>query len=216
MTVLSLVYRPVVFYRARLTRPPSWWSAIGGPLGCAVLAGVCHALFTARLVRPVYAALASAGGSAAFATSLEYMGVLSVASAPVLVWLLSSAFMIAVDVLCRDGDRLHRIVETNALAFYSQMPWLLTVLVLAAVYEPGPSWSLQGDAVTLADIERLSRLMREDPVITTIRVLNECSAAWLYCLFGAGYHVVANLSLVRSLLLTIGMYSSFHLIRYAL
>jgi hypothetical protein len=180
------------------------------------LAGAGHALFTARLVRPVYAALASAGGSAAFATSLESMGVLSVASVPVLVWLLSSAFLIAVDVLCRDGDGLHRILETNALAFYSQMPLLLVVLGLAAVYEPGASWGLRGDTVTIADIERLARLMREDVIITTVRVLNECSAAWLYCLFGAGYHVVAHVSLARSLLLTVGMYTSFHLIRYVL
>lgn len=214
--MLSLVHQPVVFYRTRLTRPPSWWSALGGPLGCAVLAGAGHAVFTARLVRPVYEALAGAGGSTTFAASLEYMGILSVASVPLLVWMLSSAFMIAVDVLCRDASGLHRIVETNALAFYSQVPWLLVVFVLGIVYEPAASWQLEGDAVTVADVERLSRMLRQDAVVTTVRVLNECSAAWLYCLFGAGYHVAANVSLSRALTLTIGMYSSFHLMRYAL
>lgn len=214
--MLSLFHQPVVFYRARLTRPPSWWSALGGPLGCAALAGAGHAIFAARLVRPVYESLAAAGGSTAFATSLESMGILSVASVPVLVWLLSSAFMIAIDVLCRDANGLHRIVETNALAFYSQVPCLLAVLVLAVAYEPGASWRLQDGPVTVADVERLSRLVRQDPVITTVRALNECSAAWLYGLFGAGYHVVAGVSLSRALFLAGSMYCSFHLLRYAL
>ena len=209
--MLSLVFEPVTFYQTRLRRPASWWLAFGGPLGCGALAIVSHGVFSARISGPLYESLASMGVSTAFATSMQYMGVLNVAFVYFLVWLSSSAFMIGFDVLFRQSIDPSRIIETNALAFYSQLPWLVVLVAVALAFRP-PEWNIEPGELTPSDVERFKRLLDQDEILIVVRALNSCSVAWLYGLFGAGYHAVAGVSLGRSLALTMGMFGVFHLL----
>jgi hypothetical protein len=209
--VLSLVFAPVAFFQTRLRRPASWRLALGGPLGCGALALVSHAVFSARITGPLFDSLAAMGMSTAFATSMRYMGVLNVAFVYVLVWLATSAFLIAFDVLFQQSPHPARIIETSALAFYSQLPWLTALIGVSLAFEP-PPWAPAAGQISASDLERLKRLLEQDQVLIVVRTLNGCFAAWLYGLFGAGYHVVAGLPLGKSLALTMSMFGVFHLL----
>jgi hypothetical protein len=209
--VLSLVFAPVAFFQTRLRRPASWRLALGGPLGCGALALVSHAVFSDKVTSPLFDSLAAMGVSVAFATSMRYMGVLNVALVYVLVWLATSAFMIAFDVLFGQSPHPARIVETNGLAFYSQVPWLAVMVGVSLAFEP-PAWAPPPGPISVADLERFKRLLEQDPVLIAVRTLNACFAAWLYGLFGAGYHAVAGVALSRSLALTMSMFAVFHML----
>jgi hypothetical protein len=207
--VLSLVHQPIVFFHARLTTPPSWWLALGGPLGCAALAAVSHAILAEKISGPIVAA---AAGSRSLLTSLQYMGVVNAAFVYVVVWLTASAFMISCDVLLRGAPDGMRILEGNAVAFYSQLPWLVVLIVLAAAFEPPAAWMLDGPIASAADLERFKRLLQQDRFLATVRGLNECFAVWLYLLFGTSYHAVTGCSLPGALLLALSTYAVFHLL----
>jgi hypothetical protein len=209
--VLSLVFAPVTFYQTRLRRPASWRLACGGPLGCGALAIASHVIFATKITGPLFDSLTAFGVSTAFATSMQYMGAFNVGCVYVLVWLSTSAFMIAFDVLARESPHPARIIETNALAFYSQLPWLAALVAVAVVFEP-PVWVADPAGPSVSDLERFKRLLQQDQVLIAVRAVNGCFAAWLYGLFGAGYHAVAGMSLGRSLALTMSMFGAFHLL----
>jgi hypothetical protein len=211
--VLSLVHQPIVFFHARLTTPPSWWLAFGGPLGCAALAMVSHAILSEKITGPI---VATAVGSRSLLTSLQYMGVVNAAFVYVVVWLTASAFMMSFDVLLRGAPDALRILEGNALAFYSQLPWLALLVALAAAFEPPAAWMLDGPIASAADLERFKRLLQQDPFLATVRGLNECFAVWLYVLFGISYHVATSCPLSGSLLLALTTYGVFHLLHVLL
>ena len=211
--MLSLVHQPIVFFHARLTTPPSWWLAFGGPLGCAALAMVSHAILSEKITGPI---VATAVGSRSLLTSLQYMGVVNAAFVYVVVWLTASAFMMSFDVLLRGAPDALRILEGNALAFYSQLPWLALLVVLAAAFEPPAAWMLDGPIASPADLERFKRLLQQDPFLATVRGLNECFAVWLYVLFGVSYHVATSCPLSGSLLLALTTYGVFHLLNVLL
>ena len=207
--MLGLAYQPIVFFHARLTTPPSWWFALGGPLGCAALAVVSHAILAEKIAGPI---VATAAGSRSLLTSLQYMGVINVAFVYVVVWLTASAFMISCDVLLRGADGGLRILEGNAVAFYSQLPWLVVLIALAAAFEPPAAWMLDGPIASAADLERFKRLLQQDRFLATVRGLNECFAVWLYVLFGMSYHAATGCSLPGALLLALTTYVMFHLL----
>jgi hypothetical protein len=214
--VLSLVYQPVVYFQARLRRPPSWRLAVGGPLGCAVLAIVSQVVLTAKITGPIADMLTGMGVSPAFIASIQYMGIVNAAFAYVLVWLMTSLFLISWDVLCRPSGDGSRILETNALAFYSQWPWLATLIALAVLFQPPPAWSLGQGSPSGSDLDRFRRLLEQDAFLVAVRATNECFTAWLYGLFGIGYHAVTGWPLWASLLLSSSMWMAFQLLRYVL
>jgi hypothetical protein len=139
------------------------------------------------------------------------MGAVSGGFVHLVVWLSASAFMIALDVLLNDSPRIARIVELNGLAFYSQLPWQLALVAVALTFEP-PTLAVQPDGLTADDFERFKRLLEQDQVLAAVRAVNHCLAAWLYGLFGAGYHALAGASLPWSLALSVGMFGVFHLL----
>ena len=207
--MLGLVYQPIVFFHARLTTPPSWWLALGGPLGCAALAMASHAILSEKIAGPI---VATAVGSRSLLTSLQYMGVVNAAFVYVVVWLTASAFMMSFDVLLGGTSDVRRILQGNALAFYSQLPWLAMLIALAAAFEPPAAWMLDGPIASAADLERFKRLLQQDPFLATVRGLNECFAVWLYLLFGVSYHTATDCPLPGSLLLALTTYVGFHLL----
>jgi hypothetical protein len=211
--VLSLIYQPIVFFRARLSRPASWWLALGGPLGCAALAVVSHAIFAEKVSGPV---LAAAAGSRSLALSLQYMGVVNAGFVSVVIWLMASAFMMSFSVLFGEDRDVARILEGNALAFYSQLPWLLALIGVAVWFQPPAAWMLGAPLASPGDFDRFRRLLEHEPVLIAIRALNQCFAAWLYVLFGFSYHAATGSSLPGSILLALVTYALFHLLRLLL
>ena len=85
------------------------------------------------------------------------MGLLSVASVCLVTWLVASAVTIAWDVLFTESDDVSRTFEVTGLAFYSQVPWLLAVIVVAWHYQPPFPGVAQADPATV-DPGRLFRL----------------------------------------------------------
>ena len=111
----------------------------------------------------------------------------------------------------RGTDDVSRVLEMSGLAFYSQVPWLLAVVVVAWHYQP--PFPAIGDAGTVvAGPDRLLRLLREDETRLILRTVNEGSTLWLHGLFGAGYHAVSRTSLSRCLLLAAAIYGLPHLV----
>jgi hypothetical protein len=208
---VSLVYRPVVFFQDRVARPPLWWWAAAGPLVCTCLILAGQALFLASTAPAVGAASARAGIPPAIVASSQYLGLAAAASVCVVTWLVASAVTIACDVLFVGTDDVSRVFEVSGLAFYSQVPWLLAVVLVAWYYEPPfPEPGFAG--VAAVDPGRLLRLLREDETHLVLQTVNEGSTLWLHVLFGAGYHAVSGTSLPRCLLLAVAIYGLPHLI----
>jgi len=128
------------------------------------------------------------------------------------MWLLASAVTIACDVLFRGTDDVFRVLEVSGLAFYSQVPWLLAVVVVAWCYQP-PFLELGQAGTAVVEPSRLLRLLRDDETRLLLRTVNEGSTLWLHGLFGAGYHAVSHTPLPRCLLLALAIYGLPHLIR---
>jgi hypothetical protein len=208
---LSVVYRPVVFFQDRVARPPSWWWAAGGPAVCTCLIFWSQALFLSRTAPPLTAALTNAGVPAAFIVSSQYLGLVSAASICLVMWLVASAVTIAWDVLFCGTDDVSRVLEVSGLAFYSQVPWLLAVVVVAWHYQP-PFSEIDPSSLTTVEPGRLLRLLREDETRLVVRTVNEGSTVWLHGLFAAGYHAVSRTPLPRCLLLASAIYGLPHLV----
>jgi hypothetical protein len=137
--------------------------------------------------------------------SSQYLGLAGAASVCAVTWLVASAITIASDVLFAGSSDVSRVPETFGLAFYSQVPWLLAVVVVAWHYQP-PFLALEPAGIAAIDARRLMRLLRDDETRIVLRTVNECSTLWLHLLFGAGYHAISRLPLSLCLLLTSGIY----------
>jgi hypothetical protein len=204
----SLVHRPVVFFKDRAVRPPSWGLAVGGPALCTCLILTSQLLFLSTTAPPLTAALARAGVPAPFVVSSQYLGLVAAASVCAMTWLVASAVLMAWDVLFTGAENVARVPEMAGLAFYSQVPWLLVVIIVAVYYQP--PFPEAGTATAL-EPERLLRLLAGDETRLVLRTVNEASTLWLHGLFGAGYHAVSGNSLPRCLLLALGIYGLPHL-----
>jgi hypothetical protein len=130
----GLTWRPVVFFQGHVGRPPSWYQALAGPLVCSCLTVLGYIGFTSHITPLVAMALSASNVPASFVTSMQYMSVIGAASVCVVVWLVASAVMLAVEVLRADSVAAVRVLELNALAFYSQVPWLLAFVYVAWTY----------------------------------------------------------------------------------
>jgi hypothetical protein len=205
----SLVYRPVVFFQDRAVRPPSWALAAGGPALCTCLILTSQVWFLSTTAPPLTAALVRAGVPAAFVVSSQYLGLVAAASVCATTWLVASAVLMAWDALFTGTEDVARVLEMAGLAFYSQVPWLLVVIVVAWSYQPPFPDAGSG---LIPEPERLLRLLQSDETRLVLRTVNEASTLWLHGLFGAGYHAISGTPLPRCLLLVLGIYGLPHLI----
>jgi hypothetical protein len=213
----ALIFAPVAFFEERVSRAPSWWLAVGGPLGCAAAGAVGQWILSDRLSEPLYEMTTAMGMPVAFMTSMRHMGIVSASLLFVSTWLLISGFLASVDVLFGDSKDVIRVLELSGLAFYSQLPWLLGIVALVSTFE-APEVRVSGaDALAIqASVRRFKDALDTDTTLVVIRSVNQCSTAWLYCLFGAGYHALTGVRLWLALSLTTGMYVVFHLLGYLL
>jgi hypothetical protein len=179
---------------------------------CLVLTCVSQLFFWAKAQPLIALAAAQAGVPMFMLQSFQYMGIVSATSVWLVVWLVASAMLVAIDILTADTTGLVRLFELNALAFYSQVPWLVAVVVLAWVYEPLSSELATGGAATGVSLERLTRLLRDDPTLVAVRTFGECSSLWLHGLFGICYHVLSKVPLPRALLVALAVYGLPHLV----
>ena len=152
-----------------------------------------------------------AGVPAAFIVSSQYLGLVTAASVCLVTWLVASAVTMAWDVLFTGTDDVSRVLEVTGWAFYSQVPWLLVVVVVAWHYQP-PFPEIGQTGAPAVEPARLLRLLREDETRLVLRTVNESSTLWLHGLFAAGYHAVSGTSLPRCLLLAVGLYGLPHLV----
>jgi len=211
--VWGLTWRPVVFFKGHVGRPPCWYLALGGPLLCSCLTVVGYVGFTSHVTPLVALAVSASHIPASFVNSMRHMGVVSAASVCVVVWLVASAVMMAFEVLRAESVAVVRLLELNALAFYSQVPWLLAFVYVAWTYQ-SPLEAVGPDVVAAgASVDRLMRLMQADPALVVVRSVGECSTLWLHGLFGAGYRALSGVPLVRAQLLALAIYGLPHLVR---
>jgi hypothetical protein len=197
---LTLIFRPIAFFRGHLERPPRWFVALSGVFGCMVLTLASQALFTMRVRPLVQLAADDSGVPASLLVSMQYLGVVSAASVAPFVWLSSAAMLIACDVLFFDKASPLRLLEATATAFYSQLPWLAIVVGLAWVFD-APVRALQDTAADGLDMARLVRWTTQQPMLVAVRVVGECSTLWLHLLFGTAYHAASQVPLPRALML---------------
>lgn len=213
----ALIVAPVAFFEERVSRAPSWWLAAGGPLGCVAAGALGQWMLSDRLSEPLYEMTAAMGVPAAFVTSMRHMGIVGASLLYVSTWLLVSGFLASVDVLFGDSKDLIRVLELSGLAFYSQLPWLLAIVALVSTFEAPDVLVVGADTLAVqANVRRFKDAIEADTTLVVIRSLNQCFTAWLYCLFGAGYHALTGVRLWRALSLTTGMYVVFHLLGYLL
>lgn len=135
--MLNLVWSPVSFFDARRRRHPDWGTALAAPALCAALHCVSMSIFSGKTRPLVDSALAR--------LDLPLMGLpsphLFIASSaltyPAFFGFLTLA-VLALDVLVQDSGQPTRLTEFTALAFYTQVPYCLLMILIAWVWVPDP------------------------------------------------------------------------------
>lgn len=132
--------------------------------------------------------------SPAFGVTLAVFSV--VASVAVLFWL-SVGVLAALDLLFAGSRRVRRLVECNALAYWSQVPWsLATALILFFWFDPEPLRLPAGVSVeeVTTHITEHQVAIQSSALMETMQIIGVYFGLWLAALQAAALRVVSGFS----------------------
>lgn len=208
--MVAFVWSPVLFFEARLHRPPAWLLALSAPLLCGVL-DMSAVLVLASKHADVLEHLASAAGvnPSAFGAA-RVSSVLSLAGYP-MYFVLMALIVASVDTLMLDSGRQVRLVELVGLAFFSFLPVCALTLVVALTWTPPPFHVTPGASFVDVQPAMASYLERvqADPALSTMRALYYASLAWCVALTGGALKVTTGLSSSAAAVTALLMFAGF-------
>ena len=210
--ISQFLFEPVLFFESRMEKSPLWFLALAGPGLCFFLRSIVSSVLLNKTIR----ALASAVPDAIQPSFMHpLMPVLAAFSSSYyfFLWLLSAGFLVCVDILIKDCGSYYRLVELIGISFWSQLPYLLTVLVIALLFVPPVPPQVLG---TSAEELRQFAIDYAQSVSRTahfrlIRNLGFAFDAWLFALFAFAYRAFSRKSLKLSFSLVLFMYGAFFL-----
>ena len=191
----TLIWSPVRFFDARRRRHPDWVTALAAPALCAGLQHVSVSIFSGKIRPMLDAALARLDLPVTALPSGPLLVLVSALTYPTYFALLTLG-MLALNVLVGDSGQPARVTEFTALSFYTQVPYLLSMVLIAWVWVPEPIRLPVGpsSAELLAAAHGYRETMWSAPLLSTGRLLSYYSLLWFAAVLSAALKVVAGLS----------------------
>jgi len=134
--ISDYIFDPVEFYARLQIKSTSWFLALSGLLLCIILHTVDFLIIANKVVTNLNHSIVKIN-IAYKLDPLSSYGISIFGSINIwIVWIMYILFLICIDVILRDGKNYINFAKTSMLSFYSMIPYLICVLVLALIYEP--------------------------------------------------------------------------------
>lgn len=190
----QLFFSPIRYYRSRLDQPPSWTIAFTGLAACAVMQSAAGYIRSGKTLPLLEAALGDQISIPSALRSLALLGGLVGYAALFGVMVLA---MLALNVLVGRPGPADRLTEFTALAFHTQIPCNLVLVVLMWVWEPATALRLSADwsPSEMADASRrFQDAVSSESLPSTGLLLSRYSTVWLAAQLSIALKVLARLS----------------------
>lgn len=188
---------PVRFFRARLNGPPRHAAALL-PVFLYIALTSAAALVSTRRIRQVTdAVFQDAANAAPPAWFMDLLGVVSAVTTGCALFLLSALAVLALDMLFAQSGRGRRLVEFTGLAFYSQLPLALAVLVFTIWWQEFDTLRLPADATGQEIADAVLAQQQEAAAaagLSTLRLMGSYFWCWLVALQATALRVVSGFS----------------------
>ena len=142
--MFDIAFRPASFFRRQLQQPISWPRAGVAPLLCMVLHFAAYYGITSKTSVNVANALQAYGYNP---SAFKHVGTLLTLTSSVIypaIWIVSALFLACTSIVISSGAaNSGRLFDLTAYAMYSQVPWLLGLIVFGLIYQP-PQFFLGG------------------------------------------------------------------------
>ncbi|MCI0349261.1 MAG: YIP1 family protein [Acidobacteriales bacterium] len=209
--ISQFVLEPSAYFRQRLLGQPQWQVALAAPLVCAGIHLVSFTIIMNKTVRHTQALLEAARIEVDLNSPMVYALTAYNAAFYLILWLVATGFLACMDALIGNAASYERLFEITAIAFYSQLPYLVFVFVMAILFVPPDLPFILGNSA-----DQIGNSMREyrgaiatSVSFTLIRNLGYLSQAWLLGLMALGYGVFARRKAGFTVALTAVMYCLF-------
>ena len=190
----QLFFSPIRYYRSRLDQPPSWTIAFTGVAACAAMQCVAGYLRSGKMLPLLEAAL---GDQFSMPVALRYLAVLGGLMGYAALFGVMLLAMLALNVLAGRPGPADRLTEFTALAFHTQVPCNLVLVVLMWVWEPATALRLSADwpPSEIADAAaRFRETVSSEALPSTGLLLSRYSTVWLAAQLSIALKVLARLS----------------------
>jgi hypothetical protein len=208
--MLQLYWSPIRFFDANRKQPPSWPHALIAPSICSALLGIA-VLTVSRKSGP---ALAPALAAFEFpistpATKTMFMAI----SALIYPSFCGTAGLTLLALHALTGNSTHPILvlKCTALAFYTQLPYGLLMVIIAWLWTPTPIEVPAGAStvVVLVEIREYQSTVLSEPLLSTGRLLSWYSLAWLIIVLALMLRTIDRLSFGATLTVALTLVSVF-------
>jgi hypothetical protein len=206
-----MLYEPVRFFEREMQRPFSWPRAMGGPVLCMLLYVPAFGVISQDVLRTILDSIDSSGGTLPVSHSWPWFLAAAGGTGYLIYWLMATGFIACFDVLARGFGGTRTLLQITGVAHYSQVPYLILVLVLALLFSPPPLAARQvaGEEVT----QLLSDYRAEvDGTVTMALARNfgYLFQSWLVLLLVCAYRAYSQTSILRCGLLFLSLLVGFH------
>ncbi|MGO9093743.1 MAG: hypothetical protein ACLQGV_00830 [Bryobacteraceae bacterium] len=172
-------------------------------------------LITRKTSAPVMNGLGALGYEVAAMRSIWYFFSVAGSASYLMTWVACALFLICLDIVFgKDSPHHRRLFDLTGYAFYSQIPWLLAMLVIALTFEP-PPLSLGGvldQGIIMARVNQyVLEIKTSWPFVVTM-VCQYYFQAWLMGLMVVCLASVAKLSWTRAIVYGVLLYGLFFLL----
>jgi hypothetical protein len=208
----TFFFQPLLFFRQKLDGPPRWQYAAIAPFICVALHAVAYSIIASRTTAPVMQSLRTLGFQVAVVRPMLYIFSVTGSASYLMTWIASTLFLICLDIVFGNDSRRHsRLFELTAYAYYSQIPMLAAVLVLAFTFEP-PPFSLHGihdQELILSYARQYAQEIKTSLPFAFVAVSQYYFQAWLMGLMVVCLAAMSKLSWKRSIVYGVLLYGFF-------
>ncbi len=215
MGALDLLLRPLVFFRRQLAKPANWLYAGAAPCACVVMHATAYFIITRKTSAPVMGGLEALGYQVTAMKSIWYFFSVAGSASYLMTWVASALFLICVDIVFGNDSGCHRrLFDLTGYAFYSQIPWLLALLVIALAFQPPPLslGSVRDEGLIRAQVDQYVLEIKTSLPLVFTKVSQYYFQAWLMGLMVACLASLAKLTRIRAISYAILLYGFFFLL----
>lgn len=134
--VSDYIFDPVEFYSRVQKKSIGWLLALSGLSLCITLRVIDFLIIATKSINNLNQTIDQLNSSYRLDPLTSY-GISIFGSINIwIVWLIYLLFLICIDIIVREGRNYLNFVKASLLSFYSMIPYLIFVFVLALIYEP--------------------------------------------------------------------------------
>ena len=196
--VSDYIFDPVEFFARLQTKGTNWFLALSGLLLCTIFHIVDFLIIANKVITNLNHSIVKIN-IAYKLDPLSSYGISIFGSINIwIVWIMYILFLICIDVIIRDGENYINFVKTSMIAFYSMIPYLILVLILAMIYEPTEFSVPEKNNLNyfIIWIQEVSLQTSLQTIPTLIRNLEYFFDVWVIALMTASYKAFSKKSYI--------------------